>query len=97
MKNAKRDAATGKSLTARRLGSAALAASARRGFSLVAEAEGKSKARIATALERIATAIEAQNELMLALSFPAGGWPHSTRDATGRLNPRYLRVVAVPD
>jgi hypothetical protein len=76
-----------------RLGSAALAASCRGGFSLSAKEED----RIATALERIATAIEPHNEMVMAVSFTAGpGWTPD-RDAKGRLNPRYLRVLAVPD
>lgn len=51
--------------------------------------------RIAEALERIASALEIQNELARAVTFNAAHEPFRRSD--GSLSPRYLRVLSIAD
>jgi len=51
--------------------------------------------RIAEALERIAKALELQNELLMAVTFKEGHLP--IRSPAGGFSPRYLRVHGSTD
>lgn len=47
---------------------------------------------ISESLIKIAKSMDTQTKLLIALTFTANGQP--AKDANGKLNPRYLRVLA---